>query len=418
MANLAKGNDALSVQEPTFQNRKNHRIADAANKASSRGDNRSKATRSVASSYISKHSSAQSQTAMYMNIAAGMGVKRDGPTNVSDAGEDEVEGFSVVGAALSIISTIIGGGIISIPYAMTTNGILYGAGIHLVTLVFLMFTAHLYLSAKDMYDVPSFSELCYMCFGRSSVYLINLLIAFVIFGILILYMILFSKISISLLPQGLSKDPLSQNWLEYIAQQKATYIFIVCVLSIQTMLKKSLAELKFQSRILFVGVLTLLFILSIKQFEDRAVVVITEKKTFELENFIDSINITLTSYGFIINLFPIASQMKAQTYGNVMSAVFLALCFCFSAYLILSLLAQNLFGDKIEVSLFDNMKDDHGILSVGVRILFLVIFLCNIPYLFFPGKMSVLNALQEYRFRVFSKVLEANIQSKEKALAR
>lgn len=139
-----------------------------------------------------------------MNIAAGMGVKRSGPTNVSDAGEDEVEGFSVVGAALSIISTIIGGGIISIPYAMTTNGILYGAGIHLVTLVFLMFTAHLYLSAKDMYDVPSFSELCYMCFGRSSIYLINLLIAFVIFGILILYMILFSKISISLLPQGLS----------------------------------------------------------------------------------------------------------------------------------------------------------------------------------------------------------------------
>lgn len=184
------------------------------------------------------------------------------------------------------------------------------------------------------------------------------------------------------------------------------------------MLKKSLAELKFQSRILFVGVLTLLFILSVKQFEDRAPVVVSDKKTFELENFIDSINITLTSYGFIINLFPIASQMKAQTYSNVMSAVFLALCFCFSAYLILSLLAQNLFGDKIEVSLFDNMKDDHGILSVGVRILFLVIFLCNIPYLFFPGKMSVLNALQEYRFRVFSKVLEANIQHKEKALVK
>lgn len=108
---------------------------------------KSRGTRSVASSYISKHSSTQSQTAMYMNVAAGMGAKRVGATNVSVA-EDEVEGFSVTDAALSIVSTIIGGGIISIPYAMTTNGIVYGAAIHLVTIACLMFTGHLYLTSK------------------------------------------------------------------------------------------------------------------------------------------------------------------------------------------------------------------------------------------------------------------------------
>jgi len=100
-----------------------------------------------------------------------------------------------------------------------------------------------------------------------------------------------------------------------------------------------------------------------------------------------------------------------------MTAVWYALLFCLSAYVILSLLAQNLFGSDIEVSLFDNMKEDDGVLSIGVRCLFLVIFLCNIPYLFFPGKMSILNALQEYRFGIFSKVLEANINEKERLLA-
>lgn len=124
-----------------------------------------------------------------------------------------------------------------------------------------------------------------------------------------------------------------------------------------------------------------------------------------MEKFIDSINITLTSYGFIINLFPVASQMREQSYKNVMSAVALALCFCFSAYFILAYLAQNLFGSDIQVSLFDNMKKDNGVLSIGVRVLFLVIFLCNIPYLFFPGKMSILNAIQEYRCEAFSAVL-------------
>jgi len=184
------------------------------------------------------------------------------------------------------------------------------------------------------------------------------------------------------------------------------------------MLKKSLAELKFQSRILFVGVLTLLLILAVKQFEERAPPVFETGKKVSFEGFIDTINITLTSYGFIINLFPITSQMKDPSYKNVMSAVFIAVAFCFSAYLILSALALNLYGDNIQVSLFDNMKDDRGILSIGIRILFLVIFLCNIPYLFFPGKMSILNALQEYRFSVFSTVIEANIKQKEKELAR
>jgi len=66
-----------------------------------------------------------------------------------------------------------------------------------------------------------------------------------------------------------------------------------------------------------------------------------------MEKFIDAINITLTSYGFIINLFPVASQMREQSTSTVMSAVGLALAFCFSAYLTLSFLAQNLYGSNI-----------------------------------------------------------------------
>lgn len=77
-----------------------------------------------------------------------------------------------------------------------------------------------------------------------------------------------------------------------------------------------------------------------KQFETKdkvteAIVV----KDFDMEKFIDAINITLTSYGFIINLFPVASQMKEQTDKNVKSAVAIALAFCFTSYLILSYLA-------------------------------------------------------------------------------
>lgn len=102
------------------------------------------------------------------------------------------------GVAISIVSTIIGGGIVSVPYAMTAAGLLNGVIINVVILSLVMFTTHLYLKARDILGYDSISELSYICFGRSSVFIINILIAFVIFGILTLYLILFSRISISL----------------------------------------------------------------------------------------------------------------------------------------------------------------------------------------------------------------------------
>lgn len=86
-----------------------------------------------------------------------------------------------------------------------------------------------------------------------------------------------------------------------------------------------------------------------------------------------------------------------------MKSVFMALCFCFGSYLTLTILAVSIYGENnIKQSLFDNLKNDSGILSLIVRSMFLVIFFCNIPYLFFAGKLSLLNVIQEYREKCFS----------------
>ena len=81
---------------------------------------------------------------------------------------------------------------------MTAPGLTNGIVINVIILSLLIFTTHLYLKARDILGFDSISELSYICFGRSSVFIINLLIAFVIFGILTLYLILFSRIAISL----------------------------------------------------------------------------------------------------------------------------------------------------------------------------------------------------------------------------
>lgn len=56
-------------------------------------------------------------------------------------------GLSVFGASLAIISTIIGGGIISVPYAFTAPGFANGMAINLTIIGFMLFTTYFYLKS-------------------------------------------------------------------------------------------------------------------------------------------------------------------------------------------------------------------------------------------------------------------------------
>ena len=109
------------------------------------------------------------------------------------------DGLNLCEAVLALISSTIGGGIVAIPYAMITAGFINSCIIHLVTISFLMFCTHLYLRAMDMFKMRSISELCYMCFGRASVYILNSLLAFVFFGVLVMFLILVGNLGVSLL---------------------------------------------------------------------------------------------------------------------------------------------------------------------------------------------------------------------------
>ena len=98
----------------------------------------------------------------------------------------------------SVVSTIIGGGIAAVPYAMTIAGFKTGLLVNLGVILVVLYCSHLYLKASDARKMSSFSELCYISFGRPSIFIINGLIAFVIYGVLTLYFILFAKICMGL----------------------------------------------------------------------------------------------------------------------------------------------------------------------------------------------------------------------------
>lgn len=82
--------------------------------------------------------------------------------------------------------------------------------------------------------------------------------------------------------------------------------------------------------------------------------------------------------------------MAGKTNQKGYRAVALALAFCFFAYIIFSSLAIFSYGKQLQPNIFENIKKDTGLISIALRSLFLLIFMCNITFVFLPAKECLL----------------------------
>jgi len=88
--------------------------------------------------------------------------------------------------------------------------------------------------------------------------------------------------------------------------------------------------------------------------------------------------------------------MASTARPKVMTSVSTALFFTMTIYTYLSFISISYFGqENIKPSIFVNIQDQEGIASILLRILFMMIFFCNIPFVFFAGKVALLAVVQE-----------------------
>lgn len=79
-----------------------------------------------------------------------------------------------------------------------------------------------------------------------------------------------------------------------------------------------------------------------------------------------------------------------------MISVTMALLFTMSTYTYLSYISIAYFGQaNVQPSIFNNIKLQDDISSVLLRILFLLIFFCNIPFVFFAGKLALMAVIHQ-----------------------
>ena len=309
------------------------------------------------------------------------------------------------GTALAIISTIMGGGIVSIPFAYSVAGVWVGIGIQICVIIAIWISCVLYLETRSILQCnTNFSILANLCLGSISSVILNMLLVFAVFGILALYMILFSEIAISLIGGSYAAD--------HILRHKAFYVTALCLLISPIVVRKKIQELKFSTYVLFFGVLSLVVLLTVllgvngtyeTRLDEGTIDLVPESKHAakqgSFEGVIDSLNIAVASQGFVIALFPIYASMARPARPQVMKSVTIALLFTMSTYTYLSFISISYFGqENVEPSIFNNIKNEEGIFPTLLMCLFLLIFFCNIPFVFFAGKIAFMAIVHQCCF--------------------
>lgn len=164
---------------------------------------------------------------------------------VSFVGEHGLTTFTGV---LAILSTIIGGGIVSVPYSFVSVGIPLGILLNVLAVIVTIFSCDLYLAGKDIVpDKPdSLYEIGYMVIGRNAIYMISSIQFLNSFGLMLVYFILFGDTSAQLVANVFNDGNMTIWWCE-----RFFYVLLLGAVLMPVILKKELAELEILSWILF-----------------------------------------------------------------------------------------------------------------------------------------------------------------------
>jgi len=105
------------------------------------------------------------------------------------------------GAALAILSTIIGGGIVSIPYSFYHAGIPISILILISSALVAINAGRLYLWAKEMTPgkPENIYELCFAWQRRPGIFITGFVLFLNSFGMMIVYFIIFADTTVTLM---------------------------------------------------------------------------------------------------------------------------------------------------------------------------------------------------------------------------
>lgn len=111
---------------------------------------------------------------------------------------------------------------------------------------------------------------------------------------------------------------------------------------------------------------------------------------------ITGFNIIVLAYSYQINLFPTYNSLGANKSNSTgIKAVAIGTSLSALIYITLGILSIYLFGSSLDASVLTNVDEESNVYSYIIRVSFLIVLACHIPYIFFVTKEPFLIIIDE-----------------------
>ena len=121
-------------------------------------------------------------------------------------------------------------------------------------------------------------------------------------------------------------------------------------------------------------------------------------------------NIIVLAYAYHISLFPTYNSLGANKSNRTgMQAVAIGSGLSLIIYVSLGILSIYTFGSELGTSVLKNVDEEKNVYSYIIRVSFLLVLACHIPYIFFPTKESFLIIVDEAQRSSMTKALQYKI---------
>jgi len=125
---------------------------------------------------------------------------------------------------------------------------------------------------------------------------------------------------------------------------------------------------------------------------------------------ITGLNIIITAYSFQQNLFPTYNSLGANKSNRTgMQAIIIGNGLSFAIYITLGVLSIYTFGRNVDSNIMTNVDNEDNVYSYIIRVAFLIVLACHIPYVFFPTKESLLIMFDEAENHSMQRAIEYKI---------
>ena len=113
---------------------------------------------------------------------------------------------------------------------------------------------------------------------------------------------------------------------------------------------------------------------------------------------ITGFNIIVLAYAYQVNLFPTYNSLGSNKSNETgLKAIMIGTSLSFLIYVTLGVLSIYIFGTALHPSVLTDVDQEVNVYSYIIRVTFLVVLACHIPYVFFPTKECFLIIIDEAR---------------------